>query len=78
MVRSNAARASSRRPGHALASATVRRRWPEVWAQVVERGYEGLVARDPLSSHRGGRLLAWLKVKVPNHREAERGWEPEA
>jgi hypothetical protein len=23
-----------------------------------------------------GRTLSWLKVKVPNYREGERGWEP--
>src|SRR5262249_15637152 len=45
------------------------------WQQVVERGYEGLVAKDPASPYRGGRTLAWLKVKVPRYREGERGWE---
>jgi hypothetical protein len=24
----------------------------------------------------GGRTLKWLKVKVPQYREGERGWEP--
>jgi len=46
------------------------------WAQVVERGYEGLAAKDPVSPYRGGRTLAWLKVKVPHYREGERGREP--
>ena len=49
---------------------------PEAWAEVLARGYEGLVAKDPASPYRGGRTLAWLKVKVPNYREGERGWEP--
>ncbi len=39
-------------------------------------GYEGLVAKDPASPYRGGRTLAWLKVKQPCYREGERGWEP--
>jgi bifunctional non-homologous end joining protein LigD len=37
----------------------------EAWAQVLERGYEGLE----------GRTLAWLKVKQAKYREGERGWE---
>ena len=48
----------------------------KAWAQVLERGYEGLVPKDPASPYRGGRSLAWLKVKVPKYREGERGWEP--
>ena len=48
----------------------------KAWAQVLERGYEGVVAKDPASAHRAGRTRAWLKVKVPRYREAERGWEP--
>jgi hypothetical protein len=43
---------------------------------MVERGDEGLVAKDPCVTHRGGRTLAWLKVTVPRCREGERGWEP--
>jgi hypothetical protein len=38
---------------------------------VIERGYEGRVAR-----YMGGRTLKWLKVKQPRYREGERGWEP--
>ena len=47
----------------------------KAWAQVVERGYEGLVAKDPASPYRGGRTLAWLKVKVAGYREGERSWD---
>jgi bifunctional non-homologous end joining protein LigD len=36
----------------------------EAWAQVLERGYEGLVAKDDGSSYRGGKTTAWLKVRV--------------
>jgi bifunctional non-homologous end joining protein LigD len=45
------------------------------WAEVLKRGYEGLVAKDAASPYVGGRTLAWLKVKQPKHREGERGWE---
>ena len=37
----------------------------KAWQQVLERGYEGLVAKDPQSPYGGGRTLAWLKVKQP-------------
>src|SRR5262249_6263675 len=47
----------------------------KAWQQVIERGYEGLVAKDPASLYRGGRTLAWLKVQVPRYREGERGSE---
>jgi bifunctional non-homologous end joining protein LigD len=46
------------------------------WAEVLARGYEGLVAKDPTSPYRGSRTLSWLKVKQPRYREGERGWEP--
>jgi ATP-dependent DNA ligase len=36
------------------------------WAEVLERGYEGMVAKDPASPYRGGRTLSWLKVKQRN------------
>jgi hypothetical protein len=48
----------------------------KAWQQVLEHGYEGLVAKDPESRYVGGRTLKWLKVKQPNYREGERGWEP--
>ena len=48
----------------------------KAWRQVIERGYEGLVAKDPQSRYVGGRSLKWLKVKQPKYREGERGWEP--
>jgi len=48
----------------------------KAWAQVLERGYEGLVAKDAASPYRGGRTLAWLKVKVQHYRKGERGWVP--
>jgi len=48
----------------------------QAWAQVVERGYEGLLGKDEASPYREGRTLSWLKVKVPKYREGERGWDP--
>jgi len=32
----------------------------EAWAQVIERGYEGLVGKDELSPYTEGRTLSWL------------------
>jgi hypothetical protein len=37
----------------------------EAWKQVVERGYEGYVAKDEASPYEGGPTRAWLNVKVP-------------
>src|SRR5262245_4206569 len=46
------------------------------WAEVLHRGWEGMVAKDPEYPYISGRTLKWLKVKVPHYREGERGWEP--
>jgi ATP-dependent DNA ligase len=46
------------------------------WAEVLHRGIEGYVAKDPESPYVGGRTLKWLKVKQAKYREGERGWEP--
>jgi ATP-dependent DNA ligase len=46
----------------------------EAWAEVLERGYEGLVGKDEASRYVEGRTLAWLKVKVPAYRVKERGF----
>ncbi len=48
----------------------------EAWAEVLARGYEGLVGKDPESPYLGGRTLKWLKVKQPRYREGEQGLEP--
>jgi ATP-dependent DNA ligase len=42
----------------------------EAWQQVVERGYEGLVAKDETSPYAGGPTKRWLKVK-------QKGWTVE-
>lgn len=44
------------------------------WAEVLARGFEGLVAKDPASPYRGGRTLSWRKVKQRDYRVQERGW----
>src|SRR3984893_7380615 len=45
----------------------------KAWQQVIERGYQGLVAKDPASPYVGGRTLKWLKVKQRGYRVEERG-----
>jgi len=42
----------------------------EAWKQVVERGYEGYVARDEASVYEGRATRRWLKVK-------QKGWTVE-
>jgi bifunctional non-homologous end joining protein LigD len=46
----------------------------EAWAQVLERGYEGLVAKDERCPYVGGRTRDWLKVKQPNWTQGEHQW----
>ena len=46
----------------------------KAWQEVVEKGYEGLVAKAPQSPYVGGRTLKWLKVKQAKYREVERGF----
>jgi ATP-dependent DNA ligase len=41
-------------------------------SQVLEAGYEGLVAKDDASPYKGGRTLSWLKVKQQGYRVEER------
>jgi bifunctional non-homologous end joining protein LigD len=44
------------------------------WAEVLHRGWEGMVAKDPESHYVAGRTLMWLKVKQAKYREKERGF----
>jgi ATP-dependent DNA ligase len=46
----------------------------EAWAQVVERGYEGLVAKDEASVYEGGPMRRWLQVKQPDWAVEGDGW----
>ncbi len=46
----------------------------KAWQQVLEHGWEGLVAKDRESRYVGGRSLKWLKLKQPKYRESERGF----
>ena len=45
------------------------------WTEVVHRGWEGMVGKDPESPYVAGRSLKWLKVKQPDYRVEERGWD---
>jgi ATP-dependent DNA ligase len=47
----------------------------KAWQQVIERGYEGMVAKDSASPYVGGRTLKWLKVKQRHCRVEGRGWD---
>src|SRR6059058_2591379 len=42
--------------------------------QVLERGYEGLVAKDDTSPYVGGPTRSWLKVKQANWTQGEHRW----
>jgi ATP-dependent DNA ligase len=46
------------------------RRLVEAWKQVIERGYEGYVAKDERSVYEAGATRRWLKVK-------QKGWTVE-
>ena len=49
----------------------VRRLAPDglaAWKQVIERGYEGYVAKDEASAYEGGTTRRWLKVKQKDAR----------
>jgi bifunctional non-homologous end joining protein LigD len=46
----------------------------EAWKQVVERGYEGYVAKDETSVYEGGPTRQWLKVKQKDWTDPEDRW----
>jgi ATP-dependent DNA ligase len=46
----------------------------ETWKQVIEGGYEGLVAKDEASLYEAGPTRRWLKVKQKGWTDAEDGW----
>jgi bifunctional non-homologous end joining protein LigD len=46
----------------------------EAWEEVLNRGYEGLVAKDVNSPYISGPTLAWRKVKQKEYRVKERGF----
>jgi len=41
---------------------------------VIERGYEGYVAKDEASAYEGGATRRWLKVKQPGWTDEEDRW----
>jgi ATP-dependent DNA ligase len=42
---------------------------------VIERGYEGYVAKDEASAYEGGRTRRWLKAKQKDWTVAEDRWQ---
>jgi bifunctional non-homologous end joining protein LigD len=55
----------------------VRRLAPDglaAWQQVVERGYEGYVAKDEASPYEGGTSRRWLKVKQKDWTVGDDRW----
>jgi bifunctional non-homologous end joining protein LigD len=44
------------------------------WREALQRGYEGIVAKDPESLYVPGRTLRWLKVKQKDYRKEARGF----
>jgi IstB-like ATP binding protein/ATP dependent DNA ligase domain len=46
----------------------------EAWQQVLDRGYEGLVAKDEASPYEGGATRRRLKVKVSGWTDPEDRW----
>jgi bifunctional non-homologous end joining protein LigD len=47
----------------------------EAWQQVIERGYEGYVAKDEASVYEGGATRRWLKVKQKGWTVEEDRWQ---
>jgi len=45
------------------------------WQQVMERGYEGYVAKDEASAYEGGATRRWLKVKQKGWTVEEDRWQ---
>jgi bifunctional non-homologous end joining protein LigD len=45
---------------------------PKAWQQVLERGFEGLVAKGRRRPTSAGARSKWLKVKQPHYREGDR------
>jgi len=46
----------------------------KAWNEALERGLEGIVAKDPESHYVPGRTLSWLKVKQKDYRKEARGF----
>jgi ATP-dependent DNA ligase len=47
----------------------------EAWGQVIERGYEGYVAKNEASAYEAGPTRRWLKVKQKDWTDAENRWQ---
>jgi bifunctional non-homologous end joining protein LigD len=46
----------------------------DAWAQVMDQGHEGFVAKDENSTYDAGRTRSWLKVKQKNWTVGDDGW----
>jgi hypothetical protein len=46
----------------------------DAWTQVIERGYEGYVAKNEASVYEGGATRRWVKVKQKDWTVKEDGW----
>jgi bifunctional non-homologous end joining protein LigD len=46
----------------------------EAWKRVIERGYEGYVAKDDTSVYEAGRTRRWLKVKQKDWTIGDERW----
>lgn len=47
----------------------------KAWSEVLERGYEGYVAKDERSPCVAGPSRSWLKVKQPGWTDPEDRWK---
>jgi hypothetical protein len=47
---------------------------PATW-RVLEKGYEGMVAKNETSAYVAGKTSRWLKVKVPGWTDSEDRWK---
>jgi len=47
----------------------------EAWKQVLERGYEGYVAKNEANAYDGGATRRWLKVKQKGWAVEEDRWQ---
>jgi len=44
------------------------------WDEVMQRGFEGLVAKDSISTYEAGRTRRWLKMKQKNWTVGDDRW----
>jgi bifunctional non-homologous end joining protein LigD len=64
-------------PGMVFPARRLARNGLKAWQEALERGYEGIVAKDSESRYIPGRTLYWLKMKQKDYRKEERGFHRE-